>query len=267
MGTKLTSGNNFHFPKEHGFSGSCGSHAVTGYMRGGHVKVGETAAPKKFPAGTPPKMTQQHKTTPNAYAKGGKADHKDYDDKNDTSDKPVYPEVGTVSKPEGYAKGGHHKHHKHHAEGGPEIEREELHEPSGTPSEPYEAAAKGGLIRRAKGGGSERASKISMKAERRETHHDGDGNKSEHQRHHEHGGKAKHRDGHTTPHPFAYGGAMPPAVMGAKHRAKSRGMGMGAPRIAPMGGGMNPMVSARAPTMAPPPVSPMTGGLKRGGRS
>jgi|GEM_PF-6137221 len=315
MGTKLTHGNEFHFPSEHGFSGSCGGSAVKGYMRGGHIKSGtRTADPKKFPAGTPPKATVSKKTTPHAYAKGGKTrdEHKDYDDRNDGPDKADYPEAGTRTHPEGYAKGGMHINPEHrgkftrrmgekpghltgkaverglHAKSGEvrkeanfarmarrgfkplakggEIEREELHEPGGTKSEPYEAAARGGRIGKARGGQPEiRAGHISMKSERRETEHDHKGVRKEHQIHKEHHGKAEKRGGHSTPHPFAYGGRMPGPVMGAKHRSR----------------GMNPMVSAaapgvlRAPMAVPPPGLGALGGgapgggmpgMKRGGR-
>jgi hypothetical protein len=311
MGTKLTSGNKFSFPKEHGFSGSCGGTAVSSYMRGGHVhKRQKTAAPIKGPPASGPKMTNQHKTTPQAYAKGGKIhpsdkEHRDYDDRNDTPDRADYPEAGTASKPEGYAKGGHwikgaikhpgiekraakragestHKYmeqHKHsagkagerarlglklsamHAKGG-EIEREELHEPKGTPSEPYEASARGGSITKRAKGGYLGASKTNLKAGRQETHHK-ESSRTEVAREHDHHGKAKERDGHSTPHPFAYGGRMPGPVMGAKHRA----------RMNPMVGGAAPgVMRAPAAPMAPQGMGALGGGMpgmpgmKRGGR-
>lgn len=221
----LVKGNQFTFGKEQGFTGSCGGTPVKGYMRGGSVKGGFKP-----------------------FAKGGKImpsdkEHKDYDDKNDTSDDADYPEVGSKSKPAGYAKGGLNLKMKKGAlhkqmgiKSGEKIPAKKLAAAAHSKN-PLEAKrarfaetmkkwkhAKGGMIDKEPAEGDAKGGRIMKKAT---------------------GGSCKMDK-------YAHGGRMPGAVAGAKHRSKMGGAKMMAGAL--MGGAPGGMMAP------PPPAPPAMGG-------
>lgn len=244
-GNKMTRGNAFVFPAEQGFSGSCGGTPVKGYMRGGIVKPAAKSYPGKSPA----------KATGKAYAEGGSIrpsdkERKDYDDSKASSE-PVYPEVGTAAKPFGYAKGGGNfikgaikrpgaLHRKLHVPQGKKIPAGKISKAAKAPGllgkeARFAETLKG--LRHAKGG----------EIKESEEHEDAKG-----------GFVKKAKGGCSTPKPYAYGGRMPGAVAGAKHRGHTGRGGRGSPMVS--GVAKNVMMAPPPMPMGAPTGSPLQGG-------